>query len=115
MLNPDFYGVIEVSAPTIPSLSWQLHLNRRRRPRRLLQHPNHPEGPQQKPLQLQPQLCSGLLKLTTLLMERLKPDMKDHYSSLAQHYMAAGAEAIRYFVSLLNILISNTNLFAIPE
>ena len=48
-------------------------------------------------------------------MERLKPDMKDHYSIFAQHYMAAGAAAIRYFVSLLNILISNTNLFAIPE
>ena len=100
MLNPDFSGVIKVSAPAIPSLSRQLHLHRRR----LLQHPHHPEGPQQRPLQLQPQLCSGLLKPTEQLMERLKPDMKDHYSIFAQYYMAAGAAAIRYFVSLLNIL-----------
>ena len=48
-------------------------------------------------------------------MERLKPDMKDHYSIFAQHYLAAGAVRIRCFISLLNILISNTNLFATPE
>ena len=48
-------------------------------------------------------------------MERLKPDMKDHYSIFAQHYLATGAVGIRYLISLLNILISNTNLFAIPE
>ena len=47
-------------------------------------------------------------------MERLKPDMKDHYSIFAQHYMAAGAEAISYSVSHFTTF-SNTNLFAIPE
>ena len=52
---------------------------------------------------------------TKLLLERLRPDVKDFYSISARHYLAAGAAGISHFTSLLNILISNTNLFAIPE
>jgi hypothetical protein len=52
---------------------------------------------------------------TKLLLERLRPDVKDFYSISARHYLAAGAVGISHFTSLLNILISNTNLSAIPE
>ena len=49
------------------------------------------------------------------ILTRLRADVMDLYSTTARHFLCAGAVGILHFTSLLNNLISDTNLSSIPE
>ena len=53
--------------------------------------------------------------MATEILYSLKPDVNDLYSVTARHYTNAGVEGARHFHFLMNLVISNVNLFSLPE
>ena len=68
------------------------------------------------------QICSSGLKIpaisareATEILYGLKPDVNDLFSITARHYINAGIEGARHFHFLMNQIISDINLFSLPE
>ena len=67
-------------------------------------------------------ICSAGLQIPTIssrdstdILFKLKPDVNDLFSVTARHYVNAGMEGAKHFHYLMNLIISNINLFALPE
>ena len=67
-------------------------------------------------------ICSSGLKIpavstkvATDILYSLRPDVNDLYSITARHYINAGLEGVRHFYFLMNLIISDINLFSLPE
>ena len=67
-------------------------------------------------------ICSSGLKIppissrdATEILYDLKPDVNDLFSITARHYVNAGIEGAKHFHFLMNLIISNINLFSLPE
>ena len=67
-------------------------------------------------------ICSTGLKIpaisardATEILYSLKPDVNDLFSITARHYINAGMEGAKHFHFLMNHVISNINLFSLPE
>ena len=67
-------------------------------------------------------ICSTGLKIpeisardATEILYSLKPDVNDLYSITARHYVNAGVEGARHFSFLMNQVIKDINIFALPE
>ena len=67
-------------------------------------------------------ICSAGLRIppisardATEILYDLKPDVNDLFSITARHYINAGFEGARHFHFLMKLVISNLNLFNLPE
>ena len=67
-------------------------------------------------------ICSTGLKIppisardATEILYSLKPDVNDLFSITARHYINAGIEGAKHFHFLMNHVVSNINLFSLPE
>ena len=67
-------------------------------------------------------ICSTGLKIppisardATDILYSLKPDVNDLFSITARHYINAGIEGAKHFHFLMNHVVSNINMFSLPE
>ena len=67
-------------------------------------------------------ICSSGIKIppissreATEVLYSLKPDVNDLHSITPRHFINAGIEGARHFWFLMNTIISNINLFSLPE
>ena len=67
-------------------------------------------------------ICSAGIRIppisprdATDILYGLRPDVNDLYSITPKHYVNAGMEGVKHFSFLMNLIISDINLFSLPE